>query len=592
MTLAIPYRQRLPLAIAALGFLFLGLFLLYPLFNVFSASLLDADGERLTLANYTKMLGRPFYRTAILNTLGIGLAATVITTALAVPFAFALARLPIPGKAAILALAALPLVLPSFVSAYAIVLLLGRSGIVTQWLQSWGLGFGSIYGAGGIVLVYTLTLYPYVLLPTIAAFKAVDVSMEEAAQGLGSSPRRTVWTVTLPIVLPAVLAGALLVFIETLENFGVPFVLAEDMPIFAVEAFKLFIGETAPNPASAGVLGVLLILMTALVLLVQRRFLSARRFATNARQAPPILKVGRGLQAAATIYCWAIVILALVPFFAIVVLSFLEFRGPVLHPNFSLANFAGLFDRSLRPLANTLIFATLAAACVTLVGVPIGYVVTRFRSGVATLLDVIATLPFAVAGTVLAIGFIVSFNSGMLVLTGGPLIMVLAYTVRKVPFAVRSASAIVHQIDASLEEASISLGRSPLADLPAHRRAPDAGRHFKRRGADLGHGGLRTERHRRALQRSLAHHDRRHVPGARRQRRGHRHRRGLDPDRGHPAADRAALSPGSSLRIVDAMTPAVSLRDLRAKHLPGSAVKAFVFTRGKAEPCCWGVPNR
>jgi iron(III) transport system permease protein len=462
VTLAIPYGKRLPLAIAALGFLFLGVFLLYPLFNVFSASLLDPDGERLTLANYGKMLGRPFYRAAILNTLGIGLAATVITTALAVPFAFALARLPIPGKAGILAMAALPLVLPSFVSAYAIVLLLGRSGIVTQWLQSWGVGFGSIYGAGGIVLVYTLTLYPYVLLPTIAAFKAVDVSMEEAAQGLGSSPRRTVWTVTLPIVLPAVLAGALLVFIETLENFGVPFVLAEDMPIFAVEAFKLFIGETAPNPASAGVLGVLLIATTVLVLLVQRRFLSARRFSTSACQAPPILKVGRGLQAAATLYCWAIVILALVPFFAIVVLSFMEFRGPVLHPHFSLANFSQLFERSMRPLVNTLVFASLAAACVTLIGVPIGYVVTRFRSGVAALLDVVATLPFAIAGTVLAIGFVVSFNSGLLVLTGGPLIMVLAYSVRKVPFAVRSASAIVHQIDPSLEEASISLGRSPL----------------------------------------------------------------------------------------------------------------------------------
>ena len=461
MTVGVPHGQRLPLAIAALGFAFLGLFLLYPLFNVFGASLLDTEGERLTLANYTKMLGRPFYRAAIANTLGIGLAATVLTTALAVPFAFALARLPIPGKAAILALAALPLVLPSFVSAYAIVLLLGRSGIVTQWLQSWGLGFGSIYGGGGIVLVYTLTLYPYVLLPTVAAFKAVDVSMEEAAQGLGSSPRRTVWTVTLPIVLPAVLAGALLVFIETLENFGVPFVLAEDMPIFAVEAFKLFIGETAPNPASAGVLGVLLILTTALALLVQRRFLAARRFATNTRQAPPILRIGRGFRAAATLYCWAIVILALVPFLAIVVLSFLEFRGPVLHGHFSLANFAGLFDRSLRPLLNTLVFATLAAASVTLIGVPIGYVVTRFRSGVATVLDVVATLPFAVAGTVLAIGFVVSFNSGMLVLTGGPLILVLAYSVRKMPFAVRSASAIVHQIDVSLEEASISLGRSP-----------------------------------------------------------------------------------------------------------------------------------
>ena len=462
MRLAVPHRQRLPLAIASLGLLFLAVFLLYPLLNVFGASMLDSEGQSFTFANYTKMLGRPFYRAAIFNTVGIGAAATVITTVLAVPLAFALARLPIPGKAAILALAAMPLVLPSFVSAYAIVLLLGNSGIVTKALQEVGLDIGSIYGAGGIVLVYTLTLYPYVLLPTVAAFKAVDVSMEEAAQGLGSSPARTVRTVILPIVLPAILAGALLVFIETLENFGVPFVLAEDLPIFAVEAFKLFIGETAPNPASAGVLATLLILTTVLVLLVQRHFLSSRRFATNARQAPPILKIGPAFRILATVYCWTVVLLALVPFFAIVVLSFLEFRGPVLHGNFSLANFATLFDRDLRPMMNTLVFASAAALCTTLIGVPVGYVVTRYRSGVATVLDVVATLPFAVAGTVLAIGFVVSFNSGPVILTGGPLILVLAYTVRKVPFAVRSASAIVHQIDVSLEEASISLGRSPL----------------------------------------------------------------------------------------------------------------------------------
>lgn len=462
MTLAIPHQQRLPLAIAALGFLFLGLFLLYPLFNVFGASVLDGEGEKFTFANYVKILGRPFYRGAVANTLMIGVAATITTILISVPFAFALARLPVPGKAAIIALAAMPLVLPSFVSAYAIVLLLGRAGVVTQWLNSWGIGFGSIYGAGGIILVYTLTLYPYVLLPTMAGFKAVDVSIEEAAQSLGSSPRRTLWTVTLPIVVPSILAGGLLVFIETLENFGVPFVLAEDMPIFAVEAFKLFVGETAPNPSSAGVLGVLLILMTSLVLLIQRRFLANRRFATGARSAPPILKVGLGLRIAATVYCWAVVLLALVPFFAIVVLSFMEFRGPVLHPNFSTANFTALFERSTRPLLNTLMFATLAAIGVTLIGVPIAYVVTRLRSGLAAVLDVIATLPFAVAGTVLAIGFVVSFNSGWLILTGGPFIMVLAYTVRKIPFAVRSSSGILHQIDPSLEEASISLGRSPL----------------------------------------------------------------------------------------------------------------------------------
>jgi iron(III) transport system permease protein len=463
--LAVPQRQRLPLAIAAFALLFLGLFLLYPLFNVFGASFLDSEGRHLTLGNYTRMLVRPFYRAAIVNTLEISAMATTITTLLGVPMAFALARLPVPGKAAILALAALPLILPSFVSAYALVLLLGRSGIVTHWLQDWGVGFGSIYGRGGVVAVYALTLYPYVLLPTVAAFKAVDMSIEEAAQNLGSSPARTLRTVILPVVLPAVLAGALLVFIETLENFGVPFVLAEDMPIFSVEAFKLFIGETAANPSAAGVLGVLLILTTSLVLLLQRRFLARRRFATNARQTPPLLAMGRGPKFGAALYCWTIVFLALVPFFSIVVLSFLEFRGPVLHGHFSLDNFAFLFERATRPLVNTLMFATAASVCVTLIGVPVGYVVARQRGGLASLLDVVATLPFAVAGTVLAIGFIVSFNAGPVVLTGGPLILVLAYTVRKVPFAVRSSSAIVHQIDVSLEEASVSLGRPPLQTL-------------------------------------------------------------------------------------------------------------------------------
>ena len=231
--------------------------------------------------------------------------ATVTTTLLAVPLAFAIARLEIPGKLLLIGLAALPLVLPSFVGAYALLLLLGRSGMVTQALNAWGIPFGSIYGMPGIVTVYTLTLYPYVLLPTVAGLKAVDASVEEAAQSLGSSRARTFRTVTLPIVIPSVLSGALLVFIETIENFGVPAVLAEDKPILAVEAYKLFIGETATNPSAAGVLGVLLIASTATVLIIQRRYLASRRFATGARTAPPLIGRRARLAHAATAYCWA-----------------------------------------------------------------------------------------------------------------------------------------------------------------------------------------------------------------------------------------------------------------------------------------------
>lgn len=460
--IAISRRDTFPLAITVLAFAFLGLFLLYPLFKVFGASFLDRSGTTLTLANYARMLSSSFYLGSLTNSLLMGVLATVVTTLIGVPLAFCLARLPIPGKSALMALAALPLVLPSFVAAYALVLLLGRAGIVTRFLRDIGIPFTSIYGMTGLTIVFALTLFPFVVFPTLAAFKAVDISVEEAGQNLGSSRWRTFWTVTVPIVMPAVLAGALLVFIEAIESFGVPFVLAEDKPILAVEAYKLFVGELGGNPASAGVLGVILIACTALALLLQRYYLGKRRFSTAARRTPPELVVAPWLRRLATGYSWGIVLVALVPFFAIIVVSFMEFRGPVMHPNFSLNNFRDLLNQSSRPLINTLTLSTAAAVLAALIGVPIGFAVTRFRSRISDFLDVIAMTPFAVAGTVLAIGLVIAFNSGWLILTGGWLILVLAWVVRKIPFNVRAASAILHQIDPSLEEASINLGVSPL----------------------------------------------------------------------------------------------------------------------------------
>jgi iron(III) transport system permease protein len=269
--------------------------------------------------------------------------------------------------------------------------------------------------------------------------------------------------VTLPIVLPSILAGGLLVFIEAIENFGVPFVLAEDKPILAVETFKLFAGETGGNPASAGVLGTLLIFCTVVVLLIQRNVLARRHYATGARRSPPLLEVSRPLRTLAAVYCWGIIAAALVPFVAVIVISFLKFNGPVLHYEFSLGNFAQLLQRSYRPLVNTLALSTAAALVATAIGVPIGYLLVRRRSRLSALLDAVATAPFAVAGTVLGIGLVLTYNSGVLVLTGTAVIMVVAYAVRKLPFSVRSSSAILHQIDASLEEASINLGVPPFA---------------------------------------------------------------------------------------------------------------------------------
>jgi iron(III) transport system permease protein len=455
-------RHGFPIAIGAIAAAFLGLFFLYPVLSVFGASVLDPTGTAFTWRNYAVVLSSPFFLQALGNSLVVAAAATALAILLGVPFAFCVARLAVAGKSALLALAALPLVLPSFVSAYALVLMFGRAGIVTGALRAVGLPFESIYGLKGIVVAYTLTLYPYVVLPAVAAFKSIDASVEEAAQNLGAPRGRTLRTVILPLALPSILAGGLLVFIEALENFGVPFVLAEDMPILAVEAFKLFVGETADNPASAGVLGVLLIACTVIALLAQRAALARRRYATMARRPAPLLAVSVPLRRLAGVYCWALVGAALVPFAAVVVISFLAFKGPVLQYAFSLGNFAELFQRSYRPLANTVMLSLAAAAGATLIGVPIGYVIVRRRSRLSALLDAVATAPFAVAGTVLGIGLILAYGRGYLILTGTALIMIVAYVVRKLPFSVRAASAILHQIDPSLEEASINLGVAPV----------------------------------------------------------------------------------------------------------------------------------
>lgn len=452
------FRYTITLGALAL----LALFLLYPLSLVLNTSLrIDGTGA-FTFANYTRIFASHYYVHSVGNSLIAAVFATLGAAVIGVPLAFCMARVNLPGKSLLMTLASLPLVLPSFVAAYALVLLFGHVGVITTALRAIGIPVGSIYGLPGIVVVFVLTLYPYVLMPTIAGFRAIDVSIEEAGRNLGGSRLHVFRKVLLPVVMPAVLAGALLVFIETLENFGVPSVLAEDRPFLAADIFKLFAGEADNNPAAAGALSVLLIVCTAIVLLVQRHYLNRRRFTTNARTAPPPLPLSRGWYAVATVFSWGTVALSLLPFVAVLIISFLHFRGPVLSWDLGLSNYVTLLDGSYRPLYNTLILATVTAIVATILGAPIGYIVTRHRGGLSATLDMIGMVPFAVSGTVLAIGLIIAFNSGWLTLTGGWLILVIAYVVRKLPFSVRSSSAIVRQIEPSLEEASINLGVSPF----------------------------------------------------------------------------------------------------------------------------------
>lgn len=455
--------SRPAFVLAALGVVlaFLALFLIVPVFLVVRSSLLTPDGAHLTLANFRQFLTFAHYRDAFVNTLILSAGATLAATVIGVPAAWCLARLPIPGKPLALTLGTLPLLLPSFVGAHAWVLLLGRFGFLTQALHAIGIPFGSIYSIGGMIWVFTLQGFPYVLLLTLAAFSAMDVSLEEAGESLGSSPARTFRTVTLPLLVPAILGGGLLVFMATAENFGVPFVLAEDIPVLSVEAYKLFVSEVATNPGMAGALSVVLVLCTAVPLLLQRAYLERRRFAGQTRGRARTLAVPAGRLALATAGIYAVDLAALLPFAVVIVASFLQMRGPVMFFRFSLQSYHDVLTRSPWMITNTYLLATAGTLGAVVLGVLTGYLVTRARIGGGTALEVLGTAPLAIAGTVLGIGLVLAYNARPLVLTGGWLILAVAYATRMLPFNVRSTIAMLHQTDPAFEEASLNLGVPP-----------------------------------------------------------------------------------------------------------------------------------
>ncbi len=245
------------------------------------------------------------------------------------------------------------------------------------------------------------------------------------------------------------------------ENFGVPFVLAEDVPVLSVEAYKLFVSELGGNPGMAGAMGVFLILCTAVPLLLQRAYLAHQRFVTQSRGRPRLLTVSPGVRRLATVAVFGVDFVALLPFLVVIIASFLEMRGPVMFFHFSLQSYREVLTQSPQMITNTYLLATLGTVAAVAIGVPTGYLVTRQHLRTGSLLEVLSNAPLAIAGTVLGIGFVLAFNTHPLILTGGSIILILAYTTRMLPFNVRSTVALLHQLDPAMEEASINLGVPP-----------------------------------------------------------------------------------------------------------------------------------
>lgn len=445
--------------LSALALAILAVLLLYPLTRVLTGSF-GSGGQNgwLTLVSDAK------YMAAIVNTIVLGAVVTLTTTVIGVPLAYFTARYDFPGKGIVAVLPLITLVIPEVIAAQTWLMMLGNNGFITRWLAARGVDMPSFYGWPGLITVMTFTYYTYIYIGTLAAIRGFDVQLEEAAQSLGTSPARSRVSVMLPVVMPSVLASALLVFTLVVGNFAAATILGSRVPLLSVLTYQAAVAEGGSDPVMQSTLATVSIALVMIVLFVQRWIVArGRHEVTQGRGAKAeklrgLAGLGIGLGAA------VLVIVSLLPLGTIVIGAFTVSRGPVMRwGEWTTLHIERLVRIAPDPVINTLIYSAAATAIGIAFSAIVSYLIVKKRNILTPALDYLTALPLALSGTIIGIGLLMSFNTGFLPLTGTASIIVLAYIVRRLPFGIRNSSSTLYNIPNSIEEASISLGVPPVA---------------------------------------------------------------------------------------------------------------------------------
>jgi iron(III) transport system permease protein len=448
--------------IALAVLLLLTAFILYPIVTVLWVSLSDGEGN-FTLAHFANFFRRPLFREALWNSLLAGGLVVFFGSLIAVPLAYFITRYEFRGKIWLETLATLPLVIPPFVGAVALQLLLGRSGTLNLLLMRWfDTSLPLMEGLTGVVLVQTLHFFPFIMLNTAVSLANIDPSLEEMAQNLGCHGARLFRRVTLPLMLPGFVAGCLLTFIRVVDDLGTPLML-NYKNLLAPQAY-LRITTVGIDDADGYVICVVLVVLSLAALGAARRYLSLAEYATVQRAAPTPRPL-RGLkQLAVVLFCSAVLGVSLLPHLGIFLLSFAKVWSFSLLPTaYTLENYVEILYRAPHFVKNTLLYTILAAALDVVLGATIAFLLLRSRVPGRNLLDAIATLPLAIPGVVLAVGYLRVFHGWDFPGLGAPLsstwlILVVAYTMRRLPYTVRASYAALQQVHPALEESAQNLG--------------------------------------------------------------------------------------------------------------------------------------
>ena len=448
--------------LTAISLALLLFFVLYPLAVLFSNSVTGQDGG-FTLEGFKALLADSQYVEAFGNTLILGLAVTACTVLVGVPFAYMVARFDFPLKNLVAILPVLTIVIPEIIVGQSWLLILGNNGILTNLLGDAGISLPSFYGWTGMVFSMTLVYYTYIYLGVLAALRGFDGQLEEAGLSLGTPPVLTKLRVLVPVLLPAVLVNALVVFTLVVGNFALAMLLGSRVPLLSVMTYNTFVSEMGGSPTLQSAMSVVSIAIVAIVLFFQKRVVERKVYTMTQGRAPAATRVRSWTALLYTSGVGLIIFISLLPLIVVFIAAFTKTSGPVMQwGQWSLASMQRALHGAPEPILNSLKFASLATVLGVAFAVLVSYLTIKKRSASTQVLDYIVVLPLTISGTVLGIALVQTFNTGWLVLAGTSGIMVLCYTVRRLPFAVRNASSVLFNIPESIEEASISLGVSPL----------------------------------------------------------------------------------------------------------------------------------
>jgi len=390
---------------------------------------------------------------ALRNSLLLAVAVGGISTILGFFFALLDARSRLRTRVLLGPFSILPLITPPFVLGLAMIFLFGRRGFVTHRLL--GLSTDAFFGPLGVGLAQVLAYTPIAYLVLQGVVRALDATLEEAAETLGASRSYVLRTVTWPLARPGLTNAFLLVAIESLADFANPILVGGGATYLATEVFFAIVGRY--NPHEAAVYGVVLLALTLGVFVVQRVWLGERSYVTvTGRPTAAGLRLDEAVMehgVSAFFLLW--IALVVVLYGSVFVGAFTRLWG--FDDTFTLQHVRDLWPQGWHVFWTSVRLSAYAAVPSMLVGFLIGYLVTRTSFAGRSALEFGSMLSFAVPGTVMGIGYILTFNQGPLLLTGTELVIVLAFVFRNMPVAIRATVAALQQIDRSLEEASTML---------------------------------------------------------------------------------------------------------------------------------------